>query len=224
MAGFRSLEEGELARLDDDGLIAYALDAREAGEGDQALLALQIFAFGMEDRLRAFVRSRLDSHGDTVIEELTERALEQAIGSIDRLRGRTAAEARAFVFTIARRRIADYHRSARSQAGVAEAEPAADQSWGEGEETRTSESDAVEATIVIEEAMADLRPDHRAVVERCVLMGFSARETADDVASRFEGQSDDSMSEQNVHQICSRFRKDLRGRLEAGDREATVDG
>ena len=224
MAGFRRLEEGELAGLDDGELVAYALEARGAGEGDQALLALQIFAFGMEDRLRAFVRSRLDSHGDTVIEELTERALEQAIGSIDRLRGRTAAEARAFVFTIARRRIADYHRSARGQAGVATGEQTVEEHAGGGEDGSTDEADAVEARILIDEALAELRPDHRAVVERCVLMGLSARETAGEVASRFEGQSDDSMSEQNVHQICSRFRKDLRLRLEAGERGAAVDG
>jgi hypothetical protein len=54
------------------------------------------------------------------------------------------------------------------------------------------------------------------VVEDCVLLGYSAREAVERVASRFDGESDDSMTEQNVHQICSRFRKDLRARLEAG--------
>jgi RNA polymerase sigma-70 factor (ECF subfamily) len=224
MGGFRRLEESKLAGLDDGELIDYALEARAAGDKEQALLALQIFAFGMEDRLRAFVRSRLDSHGDTVIEEVTEKALEQAISSIDSLRGKTAAEARAFVFIIARRRIADFHRSGRGGAETSVGEPGREDAGEVGRDTIGSPTDAVETEIVIEEAMADLRPDHRAVVEQCVFLGYSAREAASEVASRFEGRFDDSMSEQNVHQICSRFRKDLRGRLEAGDRRTAVDG
>ena len=51
-------------------------------------------------------------------------------------------------------------------------------------------------------------------MEHFIISGYSARETADLIGSRFDGQFNDSMSEQNVHQIASRFRKELRARLE----------
>jgi DNA-directed RNA polymerase specialized sigma24 family protein len=213
MSAFRQLDETELAKLDDGELVDYAIAAREAGRREEATVALRIFAFGMEDALRAFVRARLDSHGDVVIEEVAERALEDAIRSIETLRGRTAAEARGFVFKIARLRIADYHRR-----GRVEATPLDPDEGGAGEGAGLStdgEAAAVDTRVLVEETMASLRPDHRAVVEQFVLRGDSARETAEDVASRFDAGPDDSMSEQNVHQIASRFRKELRARLEA---------
>jgi DNA-directed RNA polymerase specialized sigma24 family protein len=219
MGGFRRLSEAELAKLDEGELVAYAVSAREAGTDEETTRALRIFAFGMEDAVRAFVRTRLDTHGDAVIEEVAERALEDAIRSIEGLRGGTAAEARAFVFKIARLRIADFHRSARGRAGPAqelpgeEAAPAGSNGSGEG-----SESDAIDTSLVFRQAMEELRPDHRIVVERCVVMGYSAREAVEHLAGRFDGQIDDSMTEQNVHQICSRFRRELRARLEAGGR------
>lgn len=215
MSSFRRLDDLELARLGDDELVEHALAAREAGEDEAAATALRVFAFGMQDALLGFVRTRLASHGDTVVEEVAERALEDTIRSINTLRGRTPQEARAFAFKIARMRIADYHRSGRVRAVSLEELQSEDFGAGASEPSVADAADAVDTTIVIQEALGGLRPDHRAVVERFVLSGYSARETAEFVRSRFDGRSDDSMSEQNVHQIGSRFRKDLRRRLEA---------
>jgi DNA-directed RNA polymerase specialized sigma24 family protein len=215
MGDFRRLQEAEIAQLGEDRLIEHAVRARAAGDREQELLALRVFAFGMQDALLAFVRNRLDSHGEAVIEEIAERALEDAIRSVQSLRGGSLGEARAFVFQIARFRVVDYHRS-----GAVRPSPLG---GGEGELDAAEldslrvegEDDAVGSVLVLREAIAELRPDHRAVVEDCVLLGYSAREAAERVASRVEGESDDSMTEQNVHQICSRFRKELRARLEA---------
>ena len=113
MPAFRPLDETMLQDLDDAALIAYILDARGAGDRGSAEIALKIFAFGMEDAVRAFVRGRLDSHSETEIEEVIGRALEDAIRSISNLRGSTPQEARGFVFKIARLRIADFHRRGR---------------------------------------------------------------------------------------------------------------
>lgn len=209
MISIRPLGDAELARLGDDELVAYAVRAREAGDDAGADRALQIFAFGLEDALRAFVRNRLDSHGDAAIEEVAERALEDAIRSIRSLRGETAPEARAFVFKIARLRVVDYHRRGRVQTAPLEA----------GAEAGGSDADATDTALVLEGALAELRPDHKLVVERFVLSGYSARETAELVRRRLDGQVDDSMSEQNVHQIGSRFRRDLRARLEEAERQ-----
>jgi len=44
-------------------------------------------------------------------------------------------------------------------------------------------------------------------------MGYSARETVERLRGREPGPADDSLTEDNVHQIASRFRKQLRARL-----------
>jgi DNA-directed RNA polymerase specialized sigma24 family protein len=195
MGAFRSLDEAELAKLDEDGLVAHALQAREAGEGEQALLALRIFAFGMQDALLAFVRARLDSHGDAVVEEVAGRALEDAIRSIGNLRGTSAGEARAFVFKIARLRIVDYHRSGSVRAAaIAGGEDGSIDPGALDDRRVEGEADAIGTALVLREAIAELRPDHRAVVEDCLLLGYSAREAAERLAGRLDGQFDDSMS------------------------------
>lgn len=224
MAMFKRLGESELAGLDDDLLIAYAIEARSAGETETAKLALQIFAFGMEDALRAYVRNRMDSHGDAVIEEVAERALEDTIRSILNLRGETAPEARAFVFKVARFRIADYLRSGRvdetpievAQEGQLGRTPGT--SRHEESLQDSGDIDRADVSLVLREVLVELRPDHRAAVELYVLDGYSAREAAELANRRLGGESDDSTTEQNVHQIGSRFRRDLRARLEEAGR------
>lgn len=224
MVRFKSLSESELARLDDDPLIAYAVEARDAGESEAMTLALQIFAFGMEDALRACIRNRLDSHGDAVIEEIAERALEDAIRSILNLRGETAPEARAFVFKIARFRIADFLRSGKvdeTPIEVAQQAQLGRTPGTAGHEPGLQDDGEIEradVSLVLREALFGLRADHRVAVELFVLDGYSAREAAELANRRLGGESDDSMTEQNVHQIGSRFRKELRARLEEAGR------
>lgn len=221
MAAFRQLDEARLAELDEAALIEYLLDARAAGDKDQADLALKIFAFGMEDALRGFVRSRLNSHGDAVIEEVAERALEDAIQSIPTLRGSTREEARGFVFKIARFRIADFLRKGRLSTTSIDDDDRPDSPHQQERLSVGDEWNVVDTTLVLDQLLAELREDHRAVVELFVLSGYSAREAADLVRSRVDGRFNDSMSEQNVHQIASRFRKDLRARLEEGGEAVT---
>src|SRR5690606_31387540 len=98
--------------------------------------------------------------------------------SIERFAGSSEAEARAFVFRIARRRIADFFRAGRFQL-----EPlAVDRGSGEephpGLAARGEDgmADAVEAELLVSDCLAKLRPDHREIVELCVFEGFSARE------------------------------------------------
>ena len=217
----RPLGEAELTALGDDELIEYAIGHREAGAQEEADLALKIFAFGLEAPLRGFVRSKLDSHGDAVIDEVVEKALEDAIRSIGDLRGSTPAEARGFVFKIAKLRIIDFHRKGRVETTPLEnLLPEGGGGPVPGSMRSGGEDDLIVTWMVIDESLAELRPDHRAVVELFVLSDCSARETASIVGRRFAGANDDSMSEQNVHQIGSRFRKDLRARLEQADQGA----
>lgn len=207
------LGEADLRRLDDDELIAYAVAAREAGESAEARDALRIFVLGMQDAVRAFVRTRLRSHGESVAEEVAERAFEDAIRSIEGLRGRTAGEARAFVFTIARLRIVDFHRSRRPE--LTPLADAGDGPAGSAALAVEGEADAVLTSILLEQAMEGLRRDHRDAVAMFVLLGYTAGETADLLSARAEGPVERSVSEQNVHQIGSRFRRDFRRQLVA---------
>ena len=55
--------------------------------------------------------------------------------------------------------------------------------------------------------MARMRPDHQKVVDLVVFQGWSAAEAVRAVPG---------MTEANVHQIVSRFRRALRGELEGG--------
>jgi RNA polymerase sigma factor (sigma-70 family) len=209
------LGEAELRRLDEAELIEHALAARAAGRWSEARDALRIFALGMGDAVRAFVRNRLGSQGESVADEVAERALEDAIRSIATLRGQTAGEARAFVFKIARLRVVDFHRSHRLEltplGNVGDAEAAA---GAAGRLRVESEADAVHALLLLEQAMEGLRGDHRDVVAMFVLLGYTARETAEHLSARAEGPVK-RISEQNVHQIGSRFRRDFRRRLAA---------
>jgi RNA polymerase sigma factor (sigma-70 family) len=214
MAAYRPIDEATLDGLDDPELIAHALAARAAGDAEQADLALRIFAFGLEAPLRAFIRNRMASHGDAVVDEIAERALEDAIRSITTLRGSTAQEGRAFVFRIARLRIADFLRKGRLPTDSLDDEDSGGPMDRQAEAAVGDMADAIDTNLVFDQALQGLRPDHRAAVELFLVSGYSARETAEKVGSRFDGPGNDSMSEQNVNQIVSRFRKDLRGRLD----------
>ena len=75
------------------------------------------------------------------------------------------------------------------------------------EQAPPSETGAVEVRDAIERVMSALRPDHRRVVDLVVFEDRSAAEAVRAV---------DGMTEANVHQIVSRFRRALRGELEAG--------
>lgn len=218
MGSFRSLAESKLAEFDDSALIEYAVAARNAGADTEATLALRIFAFGMEDPVRRFIQGRLGSQGDVVVEEILERTLESALRSIESLAGSTSAEARAFVFRIARRRIADHLRKARPRIGSLDDEDGPGSGPAPAGLQVGDQAGAVESGLLIDELLSALRPAHREAVELNVLSGYSARETAEMIRSRDGAGSDDSMSEQNVHQIASRFRKELRSRI-AGEVE-----
>jgi len=219
MASLRRLNERELAELDDPELIAYARAARGTGEEEDCRLALRIFAFGMETAVRAFVRARMDSHSETAVEEVAERTLEGAVRSIESFVGTTPQEARAFVFTIAKRRIADYLRKERPRIQSLDEQSGEDGYQKVPEALRLDdEADATDTAILVDELLANLRPDHRRVVELSFFSGYSARETVERIGGRDGGADDDFMTEQNVHQITSRFRRELRARLsEAGE-------
>lgn len=218
MPDFRERNEHELARLSDEQLIAYVRAARAAGRIDAARPALQILAWGMEPDVRRVVRLRLDKAGGAVQDEVAEQALFDAIRSAVRFEQQTVGQFRAFVFQIVRRRIADFVRKGRLDRIPLEFLSPKGES-GEGDIPVSGEQGAVELQSVVDQALAELSDVHRRVIELYQLQGHSAAETAEPVERQFADAGGDSMTDQNVLKIASRFRQRVRELL----REAEDD-
>jgi RNA polymerase sigma factor (sigma-70 family) len=189
---FRPLDDAALERLDDDALIAYMREARANGH-PSAGNALAILVYGHWPNVERRVRMKVPREH---VEDLTGDIVVDAIASA--FEGTSIGEFRSWLNTITQRAIADFHRRGPGRFKRADQAPelAADPETGE-----------VELRDAIERVMARLRPAHQRVVDLVVFEGRPAAEAA---------RADPGMTVDNVHQIVSRFRKALRGELEAG--------
>jgi RNA polymerase sigma factor (sigma-70 family) len=192
----RALTEAELERLHDDALIDYMRRARAAGHAS-AGDALAILVFGHWSNVERRVRMKLPA---AEVEDLTGDIVADAIASA--FAGTSVGEFRSWIATITRRAIADYYRRGSGRArtvalpGESDAAP---------EPAAPDERGSVEVSDAIERVMAALREDHRRVVDLVVFADRSAAEAAIEVPG---------MSEANVHQVVSRFRRALREQLD----------
>ena len=189
MPPFRPRAQHDLERLDDDALIAYMREAGAAGH-ESARLALAMLAYGYRSRVRARVSMKIPAQD---VDEVTDEILAKALSSS--FDGRHGGQFGSWMNTIAQRSIADYHRRG---PGRVKADPL-------DERDAAPAGDEVETGDALERTLAALNPEHRRVVE-LVLRGYTA--------SEIEGVSD-----ANVHQIVSRFRRALRGQLGLGPKD-----
>lgn len=219
-------ELGKLASESEEKLIAYIVAARRAGRSDAAVQAARVLAFRYERRIRGFVLNRLGSKGRAVCDEVAEMALAGAIASVGGFEGSTAGEFRAFVFRIAGRRIADYHRKGRVEEEPLEVD------WGEGEQERGAtagqkEADplrAVDDASVFNQAFGELNDSHKLVICLVRFYDLPHKKVAEQVNRHFGSQLNDPMSEQNVNKINSRFDKRLGELLAEADDPPLDDG
>ena len=190
---FHPLDEAALQRLDDDALIEYMRRARASGHASAAL-GLAILVYGHWQNVERRVRMKIPpAH----VEDLTGDVIADAIASA--FEGRSVGEFVSWLNTITQRAIADFYRRGPGRMKAADgATP---------EPTAPSEAGAVAVRDAIERVMATLRPDHQHVVDLVVFEDRSAADAA---------RALDGMTEANVHQIVSRFRRALRAELEAG--------
>lgn len=164
-----------------------------------ARLALARLVWGHWGTILARARLRIPRDD---AEDVAALVLEGAIRSA--FDGESVGQFRSWLNTIVDRRVADYHRRPRLETTHI---PEGEDEWGE-EPAIDFEGDTIDTTRAIDAALAELSDDHRRVVEAYVLRGGPARDAADEVGG---------MSEANVHQIGSRFRRRLRELLEGGD-------
>ena len=201
MSAFRSLDEPALERLGDDALIAYMREARDAGHASAAD-ALAILVYGHWRNVERRVRMKVPAMH---VEDLTGDIVADAIASA--FNGSSVGEFVSWLSTITQRAIADFYRRGRGGeplvALAADPDPDADPV---AEPAAPSDEGVVEVRDAIERVMATMREDHRRVVDLVVFADRSAAEACRAVPG---------MTEPNVHQIVSRFRRALREELRA---------
>ena len=219
MSDFRPLIETELLALTPEQLIAYHHEARRLGRHDEARTALGILVFGFIGRIRFWVSRRLPQQD---VEDVADEVIESAIrSSFD---GAETRQFAAWLRRITQRRVADYFdaRSRRPEEGPLPDEHEGEEDiWGTVGELHDPTEEIVERSVV-EQALGELNEIHRRVVELAGPqdLGFEQRpgkETADLVNDQLSGRMSDPMTEANVHQILSRFRRRLAELLDAND-------
>jgi RNA polymerase sigma factor (sigma-70 family) len=191
---FRALNESALLDLDDDRLIEYMRRARAAGHGSAAL-ALAIMVYGHWANVERRVGLKLPG---AYVEDLTGDIIADAIASA--FDGTSVGQFRAWLRTITDRAIADFYRRGAGQVKTDELSAA-------GEPAAPSAEGLVEIRDTIDRVMSGLRDDHRRVIEIFVFEGRPAADAVGEVPG---------MTEANVHQIASRFRRALAHELDAG--------
>jgi RNA polymerase sigma factor (sigma-70 family) len=189
---FRPLDDSALQRLDDDALIVYMREARAKGD-PSAANALAILVYGHWAKVERRIKMKVPP---AYVEDLAGDVVADAITSA--FEGKSVGGFRSWLNTITQRAIADFYRRGPGRIPRADEvpEPVAEPDTGE-----------VEVRDAIERVMAKMRPDHQKIVDLVVFEGWSAAQAAGEVPG---------MTEANVHQIVSRFRRALRGELGAG--------
>jgi RNA polymerase sigma factor (sigma-70 family) len=195
---FQRLDETSLERLDDDRLVDYMRRARAAGDSS-AGVALAVLVYGHWDKVERRVRMKVP---EQYVEDLTAEIVADAVASA--FDGASVGQFLSWLNTITQRAIADHYRRGAGRERVeALDDPDAVEPPAPGEDGEVAVRDAIERVL------ATLRPDHRRVVDIVVFEDRPAR----DAVAAVEG-----MSEDNVHQVVSRFRRALRRELDTGAR------
>jgi RNA polymerase sigma factor (sigma-70 family) len=218
LADFRERNESELQRLSDEKLVEYAVAARGAGAADAERLALEHLAYGLLPFVQAQVAKSVPIAD---VEDVAGEALTAAIKSLHTaaaaFRGSTLAEFRGWLKRIAQFQVVEYWRGRKRQLDT---QPLPSEHEREeevfGEEPAADDfTDATAFQDVVDRLLDELDPPKRCVVELKVFERYSAAETADMVNAEFPDLNP-RMTDANADQIASRFRKELRRKLDEG--------
>ena len=195
MPALQVLTEPELERLDDDALIDY-LRRAGAERHPTAAEALAILVFGHWANVERRVGMKIPA---AHVEDLTGDIVADAIGSA--FAGESVGEFRSWLSTITQRAIADFYRRGPGRTRTV----ALDDDESAVQVAAPDERGTVEVSDAIERVMGTMREEHRRVVDLVVFADRPASEAAEQIPG---------MSEANVHQVVSRFRRALRTELD----------
>lgn len=214
MNDFKRLPEHRLQALSDEALVEYAAAAHAARDADAERSALGCLAYGWEPVIRARVALKVPKQDhDDVILEVQESLIRSTF------EGKVVGQFGAFLRTITQRRIADYHRERerrREHEGV-------DTGREDREEPgvipiTADETGAADLRAVVERVLARRSPLHQRVIRLYgpEVAGFMNL-TAAEVKEAIDGDgTNETVSVDNVAQIWSRFRRELREELGDG--------
>lgn len=222
MSDFERLDELGLDRLSDEELVAYVVAARTAGQPETGKRAIEVLAFRLQPLVEARVAAKI---APDLREDLVMTVLESFIRSA--FDGKVIASVRAFISTIARRRIADHYRS---QERHPDQVPLPGEHGGEeeiwGEEPATGDATAV---LEIEDAIERVL-DRRSETHRRMIMLYGPEPmggenlSGAEVVERMLAEHGESVSVDNVAQVWRRFKVDLDKELAAGEGDVGPDG
>jgi DNA-directed RNA polymerase specialized sigma24 family protein len=209
LAAYQRRSESELVRLDDEGLLEAIAKARDAGDLDGARRVAGMLAWRYSDRVRAKVRLRTPRRD---VEDVAMNVMESAVRSA--FDGKYLGEFGAWINTIVKRRIADYHRKGEQ---LPDLEPLPDEHQGDEDVWVRAPAAEDELALLgyreIAEQIRCSRPNevHRTVIALYGLgeLGYqdlSAAATRAEVQRLHPGET---VSEANIHQIWKRFKEDL---------------
>jgi DNA-directed RNA polymerase specialized sigma24 family protein len=206
---FREMKDYELDGLSDERLIAYVVRARRAGAMDAARLGLGVFANRRYDDLVFRASLRMPTREDA--EDVAMRVIADIFKAA--FEGQAVGEAVNFINRILQRRIADWYKTRKETEELPE-EQSDDERKRPDAAVSGDGTGVVDVADVVAQVYARLESDHhRQAVDDYVFDGYNARETCDRVNNAYP-ELDPPMSEQNVHKIASRFRKELRSELD----------
>jgi RNA polymerase sigma factor (sigma-70 family) len=214
---FRELSEAQLQNLSDEELITYIRSGRAAGRSDAVTLALRIMVFGHYANVERRVRIKVPTEA---VEEVTGDAFVRALKAA--FDGDSVGQFVSWLGQITRAAIADYYRrgAPKHPGGVArpdrlpEGPPGSEDVGGrkrgrEVEPATSGEYDAVESQLVVDHVLNGLSTAHRRAVELYLFDGWAGV----DAGRKIGEELGEELSEANVHQIASRFRRELRAAL-----------
>lgn len=222
MSDFEPLEEGALARLSDEELVAYVVAARTAGYLESARRAAGIVTWRQEPVVRGLVAAKVPRDS---CDDVAGNAFESFARSA--FTGKVILSARAFMVRITKRRIADFHRERDrhpEQVPLLGEHLGEEEVWGE-EESVEDETGAVAVRDAVDRVLATRNETHRRVI---LLYGpelIGGEDlSGEEVSARMRAEHGEEVSVANVQQIWRRFKVDLEKELAAGEDGGTRDG
>ena len=215
MPSFRPRDQWDIDGLDDEEQLAHLAAARAAGDDEQVLLTLRIMSWGHWDYIASLVR-KADMPDDCDTEALVGDVLAAAVKSAASapFDGHARGQFRKWLKVITHNTTVNWWRK-RNPGGPdaplpAEHEGEDDRPWGRDPYV-VDETAAVETQAIVDEVYGELNPTHQRVVDLHISDDLPARETAEQIG--------EGMTADNVAAIVSRFRKELRRRLDAAGGE-----
>ncbi len=205
---FRPLPDREIHALTDEQILGYVVAARARGETARAARALQILAFGYAEIVRFRVARKVPAHA---VEDVADTGLLRAVAAALRpgaFKGSSVGEFRSWLHTIVDRQVVDYWRAVErspDETPLPEEREGEENQWGAAG-VAPDESAAVDVQAVIDQALDELGASHRATVELYLFGSRTAAEAATELGN--------GLTENNVHQIATRFRSRVRELLD----------